>query len=67
MEGVFLLPNLSTKELSAISDQLNTEQTLIKKYKLYASQSTDVQIKNKCQEIAAKHQNHYERLLTFLN
>ena len=30
------MPNLTKKELSALEDQLNSEQLLIKKYKSYA-------------------------------
>ena len=59
--------NLTTKELAAIEDQLGLEQNLIKKYKLYAQQSTDPQIKIKCEQIAAKHQNHFTRLMGQLN
>ncbi len=57
------MPNLTTKELSAIEDQLSLEQTAIKKYQMYAAQCTDPQLKTKCEEIATKHQNHYNRLL----
>ncbi|MCI8622649.1 MAG: spore coat protein [Provencibacterium sp.] len=61
------MANLTTKELSAIEDQLAVEQTLIKKYQLYSQSSTDPQIKSKCEQIAAKHQNHFDRLMNQLN
>lgn len=61
------MPNLTTKELSAIEDQLSLEQTAIKKYRLYASQCTDPQLKAKCEEIANQHQSHYDRLLSQLS
>lgn len=61
------MPNLTSKELSAIEDQLTMEQTLIKKYQLYATQTSDPQLKTKCEQISAKHQNHYTRLLSQLN
>ena len=61
------MSNLTSKELSAIEDQLGMEQVLVKKYKTYASMSTDPQIKTQCEEIAAKHQSHYTRLLSHLN
>lgn len=60
-------PNLSAKELSAISDQLSVEQVLVKKYQMYAQTATDPQIKQQCEDIAAKHQSHYTRLLNQLN
>ena len=58
---------LTSKELSAIEDQLNMEQVLVKKYKLYANACTDQQLKTKCEQIAAQHQNHYTTLLNELN
>ena len=61
------MANLTAKELSAIEDQLSSEQILIKKYQLYAQASIDPQIKTKCEQIASKHQNHYDRLLNQLN
>lgn len=61
------MANLTTKELSAIEDQLSTEQTLVKKYQLYAQSSSDPQLKAKCEQIAAKHQSHFDRLISQLN
>lgn len=61
------MSNLTSKELSAIEDQLSNEQVLIKKYQLYAQVSSDPQIKTKCEQIASKHQSHYNRLLNHLN
>lgn len=61
------MANLTSKELSGIEDQLKIEQLLIKKYKVYAQTSSDPQIKTKCEQIAGKHQNHFDRLMGFLN
>lgn len=61
------MSNLTAKELAAIEDQLGNEQVLIKKYQVYAQATTDPQIKTKCEQIASKHQNHYDRLLSQLN
>ena len=61
------MPNLTTKELSAIGDHLNEEEILIKKFKMYAQNCTDPQLKTKCEQIAAKHQSHFTRLLNQLN
>ena len=60
------MPGLSSKELTAIEDQLNMEQNLVQKFKMYAQTSTDPQIKDKCEQIAGKHQNHYNCLLNQL-
>ena len=57
------MATLSAKELSAIEDQLSLEQTMIKKYKMYSQACTDPQLKTKCEQIAAKHQNHFCRLM----
>ncbi|WRS27519.1 spore coat protein [Oscillospiraceae bacterium MB08-C2-2] len=61
------MPNLTSKELTAIEDQLGIEQNLIKKYTMYAQATQDSQLKTKCDEIAAKHQCHYNTLLSHLN
>ena len=61
------MANLTSKELTAIEDQLNMEQLLVKKYKTYAGMVGDQQLKTKCEQIANKHQAHYQRLLTYLN
>ena len=60
-------PNLTSKELSAIEDQMNAEQTLIKKYTMYAQQATDPQIKTQCEQIAGKHQHHFNTLFNHLS
>lgn len=59
--------SLTTKELAAIEDQLTAEQTLVKKYAMYAQLTTDPQLKTQFENNSAKHQNHYNRLLAQLN
>lgn len=61
------MANLTAKELSAITDQLKVEQTMINKFKAYAETMKDPQLKTKCEQIAARHQNHYTRLLSQLH
>lgn len=61
------MATLTSKELTAIEDQLGVEQNLMKKYQMYAQQSQDAQIKQKCQDIAAKHQCHFDTLMGQLN
>ena len=60
------MPNLTSKELDAIQDQLTMEQLMIQKYKIYSQTATDPQIKNKCEQIASKHQAHYDKLMNQL-
>ena len=59
------MPNLTSKELSAIEDQLAQEQLLVKKYRMYSQSATE--IKTKCEQIASRHQNHYDKLFAHLN
>ena len=47
------MANLTTKELGSIQDQLVREQVLVKKYKMYAGQCCDPQLRNKCEQVAA--------------
>ena len=61
------IAQLTSKELSALEDALNAERLLIKKYKTYALLSTDPQIKTQSEQTAGRHQNHFDRLLSFLN
>ena len=61
------MANLTSKELTALEDQLSMEQLMIKKYKSFAGMTHDQQIKSKYEQIAAKHQAHYQKLLGHLN
>lgn len=61
------MANLTTKELSALEDQLGYEQVLIKKYRTMAEQCTDMNIKSSLQNISQKHQQHYDKLVSYLN
>lgn len=60
------MPNISSKELSAIEDQLSLEQLMIKKYRQAAAIAADPQIKSKLESIAVKHQNHFNTLYKHL-
>lgn len=61
------MANLTTKELSALEDQMGQEQILVKKYQTFAAQCQDQTLKNKCSEYASKHQAHFNTLLGYLN
>ena len=60
------MANLTAKELSALEDQLNCEQMLIKKFKAYAQVATDPQVKTTCEQIADQHKHHYDTLMGHL-
>lgn len=57
---------LSEKELSSISDSLAEEELLVKKYQMLAQQSTDAEIKDKFNEVAERHQEHFNSLFSLL-
>ena len=57
------MAGLTSRELAVLQNRLDMEKLLIQKYKLYSRQVQDPQIKNKCEQIAAKHQTHYDKLL----
>lgn len=58
--------NLTTKELTAIEEQLGQEQILIQKFKMYAGMTQDQQLKACCEQIASKHEIHKNKLLNRL-
>ena len=60
------MANLTAKELTALEDQLNAEMTLVKKYKTMAAMCSDAQIQQCLNDIAQKHQQHFNTLMTFL-
>lgn len=61
------MPNLTSKELSALEDQLNSEQVLVKKYRTFASGCSDPQLRTKCEQVASRHQDHFNRLMSHLS
>ena len=46
--------NLTTKELTAIEEQLGQEQLMIQKFKMYAEMTQDQQLKTTCEQIAQR-------------
>lgn len=60
------MANLTSKELSALEDQINYEQVLVKKYKAMACLCNDTKIRSNFDCYADKHQQHYDTLMTFL-
>ena len=60
------MSNLTTKELTALEDSLGSEQVLVKKYRTLASQCTDTAIKSRLENIANRHQGHYDALFNYL-
>lgn len=61
------MANLTSKELTAIEEQLGAESVLIAKYKQLANTTQDPNLANSLNQIAQKHQNHFDTLYQFLN
>jgi len=61
------MANLSSKELGALEDQLSQEVMLIKKYRAYSNLCTDPTLKTVCDQVADKHQKHFDTLMTHLS
>lgn len=61
-EGETIMSMVSEKELAALNELLCEEELLIKKFKMLASHTNDVEIKSKFEEISNKHQSHFNSL-----
>ncbi|MBQ8578252.1 MAG: spore coat protein [Clostridia bacterium] len=53
---------ITTKELGSIGDQLYLEENLVRKFGAYAEQTNDLALKNKYQDMASRHQKHFDAL-----
>ena len=60
------MTNLTTKELTALDDQIRHEQVLVKKYKAMACLCADTRIQQRFNDSANKHRAHYNTLVSFL-
>lgn len=60
------MANLTSKELSALEDQIGQEQLLVKKYQAMSGMCTNQQIKQCLTDYSNKHQQHFNQLVTFL-
>ncbi|MBS7403230.1 MAG: spore coat protein [Oscillospiraceae bacterium] len=60
------MANLTSKELSALEDQIGLEETLIKKYEAMAYLCNDTKIQQDLNNFANKHRTHYNSLVSFL-
>lgn len=60
------MANLTTKELSALEDQLGFEGVLCCKYQDAARNAKEVELKIIYEGYAAQHKQNYDTLLNFL-
>lgn len=58
---------MTERELLVLQDQLSNEELLIKKFRSYANESSDPEIKDECNRIAQKHMNHFNMLMKHIN
>ena len=56
------MTSITAKELSAISDLLTMEETVVAKYKAFAEQTTDSVLKDRYEQLAMRHQRHFDEL-----
>ena len=57
---------MTTKELTALEEKLDSEQVVVKKYRTMAQQCSDPALSGKLEEIANRHQRHFDTLLCHL-
>lgn len=60
------MANLTAKEAAALNEELGSEQVLVAKFKGMAAMCNDVVIKTKLEQMASRHQKHYDRMAGFL-
>ncbi|MDR0819490.1 MAG: spore coat protein [Oscillospiraceae bacterium] len=60
------MSTLTTKELTALSEQIKAEQVLVKKYRKMAELASDGAVKTDLNSFADKHQQHANTLMGFL-
>lgn len=60
------MPDITQKELEAIEQQLKLMTVIIEKYKLFASETRDAQLKSSCEKLIAEHQSHVGSLIKLL-
>ena len=60
------MASISAKELSAISDLLTMEKNVTEKYRAYACETSDTLLTDRFEQLAARHQRHFDELYTNL-
>ena len=59
--------NITSIELTSIREQLTQEQNLVAKYQHLAKQTPDGNLKKKYEDIAQKHQKHFDTLFNIIS
>ena len=66
MIGFANQPQLESKNLSILEDQLNHEALAYKKCEVYAGYFTDPALKTTAQKLAQHHKSHFDNLFNYL-
>ena len=61
------MSKLTEKELSSLNALLSEEELLVKKFENLAEQATDTTVKSEMQDIATRHQSHFNKLYSHLS
>ena len=61
------MSKLSERELSSLNALLSEEELLVKKFQYLADQAADSSIKSEMQDIATRHQSHFNKLYSHLS
>ena len=60
------MANLTSKELSALEDQLGFEQLCACKYQTAANETNETELKSSYEKYAAQHKQNFTTLLNYL-
>ena len=60
------METLTSTELKNLREQLTQEENLIAKYRFYACETQDEELRSKYEEIAERHQKHFNTLYTLI-
>ena len=60
------METLTSTELKNLREQLTQEENLIAKYRFYAFETQDEELRSKYEEIAERHQKHFNTLYTLI-
>lgn len=61
------LPQIESKNLSLIEDQMNHEALACKKFEAYAGQFQDPQLRQHAQTLSQHHRSNFDTLNQYLN
>jgi len=67
INGTGGLPQIESKNLSLVEDQMNHEALACKKIGSYATQFEDPQLKQHAQTLGQRHRSNFEKLNQYLN